>query len=265
MEELLSGLQEYWLSKKAAQVYITVLKLGAAPWATIARQSWLNRVTVYAILTDLIEKWIAAKLKRKWIFFFSVIDPEGLLQVLVKKTKTLEGLLPAFAMIAQSIGEKPQIQYLEWEEGYKKMFVDFMTMTDGIRAFIWSYTRQWKFINVVGQEFKEWRIANNFSTKQLIVDEEYARNRWNKSTLIDSVMYSIPEEYKEMIVIKNFPSNFEADINIYWPHKVAIAFFDDNNYPHVVLIKSKQLYEFMVWIFEYIWQSEIEKWKKAPW
>lgn len=50
---------------------------------------------------------------------------------------------------------------------------------------------------------------------------------------------------RETCVIKEFPFDIKADINIYGPGKCAIIFFDDDHYAHVILIKSMEVYELM--------------------
>jgi hypothetical protein len=61
---------------------------------------------------------------------------------------------------------------------------------------------------------------------------------------------------RETCIVKDFPFDIKADISIYGPWKCAIIFFDDAQYPHILLIKSKEVYELMLGLFEYIWTKE---------
>ena len=72
---LLITLQEYGLSEKVANVYLTILELGTNIASTIARRSEIKRVTVYTILDDLKKKWIVNEITKDDIKYYSVISP----------------------------------------------------------------------------------------------------------------------------------------------------------------------------------------------
>jgi hypothetical protein len=68
--------------------------------------------------------------------------------------------------------------------------------------------------------------------------------------------------WRKTLVVQDFPFVIHADINIYWPWKVSILFFDKNDIPHAIIIDNNEVYNTLLWIFEYIWKLNTKKrWK----
>ncbi len=245
----MNGLIEYGFSEKQAKVYIAALKLWAAPGWTIARQSWIQRATAYAILNDFIREWVVRKITRKWLMYFSVVEPEGLLYVLEDKIWKFKTLVPMLKWISESIWSKPQIQYLEWLEWLKQMFSDFTTTDteDSMRAILWNMKYNNDKLMAASTDYRNFREKTWMVFKRIItyhnadpVKEKQEDKLFNRQTCI----------------VQDMPFDIRADISIYWPGKCAIIFFDDAQSPHIILIKSKEVYELMRGLFEYIWTKE---------
>lgn len=249
MDNIITGLIEYGFSEKQAKVYIAALKLWAAPWWTIARQSWIQRATAYAILNDFIREWVVRKLTRKWLLYFSVVEPEWLLYVLEDKTTKFKTLVPMLKSISESIWSKPQIQYLEWLEWLKQMFNDFTTtdIEDGMRAILGNMKYNNDKLMQASTEYRKFREKTWMMFKRIITYHN-ANPEVEKK---EDILYN-----RQTCIVQDMPFDIRADISIYWPGKCAIIFFDDSQSPHIILIKSKEVYELMRWLFEYIWTKE---------
>jgi sugar-specific transcriptional regulator TrmB len=113
---LIDLLQHYDFSEKEAKVYLAGLSLGSAPGSTIARHAGEKRVTVYAILKELIKKGIFTSIVRKEITYFSPISPEQLVYIYEEKYTTLKEKLPELIAMVETIGNKPKMRYFEGEE-----------------------------------------------------------------------------------------------------------------------------------------------------
>jgi sugar-specific transcriptional regulator TrmB len=83
-------LQHYDFTEREAKVYLAGLSLGSAPWSTIARHAGEKRVTVYAILKELIKRGIFTSVVRDEITYFSPISPELLVKHYEDKYLTLK-------------------------------------------------------------------------------------------------------------------------------------------------------------------------------
>ena len=249
MNQLIDWLIQYGLSEKEAKIYVATLSLWSAPAGTIARHSWVTRVTTYTILSELQKKWIVHKIKRKGLYYFSVIEPAGLLHALQTKLEWLQELLPTFAMLTQAIGNKPQIQYLEGKDWLKQMFTDFMTLdtSQPMKAILGNTKFHNDQLLRASQEYRKYMAKEKFLFKRILTHHDVDVTK----TLHEDNLY-----HRETRLIQDFPINIQADISIYAPHSCAIIFFDDHKYAHIILIKSPKVFELFDGLFEYIRDRE---------
>jgi sugar-specific transcriptional regulator TrmB len=245
MDDVLHGLLEYGFSEKQAAVYLAALKLWAAPWWTIARHSGIQRATTYSILHDFIRDGVVRKITRKWLLYFSVIEPQWLLASLEKKTAAFTSILPALQGLSQTIGSKPQIQYLEWTEWLKQFFDDLMTTDtrEPMRAIIGNMKYHGDKLWVVSQEYQEFRKKKKMPLHRIITQHNIDLQEIREKDLVLNRITTI---------VPDFPIDIKADITIYGPHKCAIMFFDDNGSAHIILIKSEDFYNLALGLFLYI-------------
>ena len=106
-------LQHYDFTEREAKVYLAGLSLGSAPGSTIARHAGEKRVTVYAILKELIKRGIFTSVIRDEITYFSPISPEQLAYIYEEKYRTLKERLPELTAMADKLGNLPKVQFFE--------------------------------------------------------------------------------------------------------------------------------------------------------
>lgn len=242
---LLITLQNYGFSEKEAKVYLTALELGSSPASTIARNSWIKRVTVYTILKDLKVQWIVNTLERKEVLYFSVVSPAILLESLEQKYLAFKEKAPELMSIVEKVGSAPKIKYLEWNSWLEMLFMDFAENNEDMRVILGTPKAHKKsFSGQVGHyralRKEKWLISRRIVT---------ADDTDIKKELLDDKKYG-----RETVVISDFPVPIHADINIYGPGKIAILFFDKNDMPHAIIIENNEVYTTLVGIFEYIWK-----------
>lgn len=68
------------LSKKEAEVYLTLLELGQSPASAISKKLQLKRTTVYSIISSLKERGFVGACGKKGLFCYAAMDPEVLLE-----------------------------------------------------------------------------------------------------------------------------------------------------------------------------------------
>lgn len=242
-ESLLISLQNYWFSEKEAKIYLTALALWSSPASSIARNSWIKRVTAYALLKDLKNKWIANTLQRKDVTYFSVVSPQLLLEQLEHKYLAFKEKAPELMSIVEKIGTAPKIKYLEWLWWLALLFTDFLSSQEDMRIILWTPKKHKEAFGDIAKQYKlarqkKWLIARRIITAE---DIDIKKERLND------------KKYgRQTVIISDFPLPINADINIYGPGKVSILFFDSNDIPHAIIIENNEVYTTLVGIFEYL-------------
>lgn len=251
--ELIPTLQSYGFSDKEAKVYLVALELGSSPASTIARQTGIKRVTVYTILKDLKEKGIVNALERKDITYFSVVSPKILLDLLEQKFLEFKEKAPELLALVEKIWTAPKIKYLEWIWWLEKLFADFANTTEDMRVILWTPKAHKKSFSAHIWRYRLLRKKRWLISRRIVTADDTDI----KKELLDDKKYG-----RKTVVIQDFPLPIHADINIYWPGKISILFFDKNDIPHAIIIENNEVYTTLVGIFEYIWKLHTVKTSK---
>lgn len=245
MDALLISLQKYGLSEKEAKVYITALQLGSAPGSSIARNCQENRATVYSILKELHKRWIVNEVKKNSVMYFSVVSPELLLKEMEDKYSAFKDKIPELMAMADKFGNKPKVQFFEGIEGVKKMYEDLLTSEADILSFLGIEQTNKELLNYLYKDFLVRRIKNDIHAKVILPDT--GENK--RYAGIDK------KAKKESRVITDPEFLIEWEINLYWPNKVSIALFHDNEMSGLI-IQSEKLYNTLKSIFHLVWRKK---------
>ena len=246
-ENLITALQDRWMSEKEAKVYLTVLELWSAPASTIARHAEEKRTTIYALLKKLTWDSIMQELKRKDISYFSVVSPELLLKHIESKTDWFKEIVPLMIELANTKWSKPKISYMEWSEWMRKLFEDFSSSTTDMRAILWTpkYFHE-KFSDKI-QVYRRSRKKKELKSLRIFCDQK--TDKQYKKYLNDG-----DKEYnRETRLVRNLTYDITADINIYWPNKISFLFFDESWIPHILIIENKDMFQTLYSLFEIVW------------
>lgn len=250
---LITTLQNYWFSEKEARIYLVTLELGSSPASSIARTSWIKRVTAYSILKDLKNKWIANSIERKDVTYFSVISPQLLLDNLEKKYLEFKEKAPELMSIVEKIWSAPKIKYLEWIWWLENLFADFADTKENMRVILWTPKKHKKSFSGHIWRYRLLRKKRWLISRRIVTADD---------TDIKKELLDDKKHWRKTVVIKDFPLPIHADINIYWPGKVSVLFFDKNDSPHAIIIENSEVYNTFVGIFEYIRNIHTAKPKK---
>lgn len=243
-DQFLPLLQEQGMSEKEALIYLNTLSLGSAPASTIARKTWIKRVTTYAILKDLERQQIALSLDKWWTTYFQVIEPTRLLAKMKQQYETFEQKVPELMALVQSYTNKPRVQYFEGFEGVKEMYEDLLSTQEPIRAFLGTSSTDDQLLQYLYNDFLPRRVAQWIKAYVLVPNDEKSSQYadWDRLYL------------KETKIIRHKAFAVTTEINLYWPNKVALALFTSDEMSAIV-IHSKQLYESLLSIFSVLWAS----------
>jgi sugar-specific transcriptional regulator TrmB len=243
---MIDVLQQYWFTEKEAKVYLAVLSLGSAPWSTIARHAWENRVTVYTILRDLGERGIITHIVKGNMRFFSAIWPDVLLKQLEEKYVQFKEKVPYLLAMTQQNSASAKLTFYEGEQGIKNMYNDLLTSTITIKSFLGlDYSHAKHLIKYLQTVFVPTRVKSkiraNVIASQWVLNGKYAG--------IDK------KSYRKTKIITNTSFILDGEINIYWPNKVSIATFSNNSLSWI-LIESEQIYTSLNSIFTLLWETQ---------
>lgn len=129
--DLKKALQEFNLSANQAKVYLACLQLGPESVQQIANKAKLNRVTVYGIIHELIQRGFVhedtIKNKRKFAAYppmklYDIVSREH--EQLEHKKESLKTLIPELKALNKIQAAQTNIIYYEGEEGLKNWSSD---------------------------------------------------------------------------------------------------------------------------------------------
>lgn len=244
--ELISTLQSYGFSDKEAKVYLVALELGSSQASTIARNTWIKRVTVYTILKDLKIKWAITEQQKDWVAVFSATNPSVLMKSLESKYEDFKSKLPDFLAIAEKYdNNKPKVQFFEWIEWVKKMYHELLWSKDHIiRSFLGTHEVSQTLKNYLNKSFVPLRVSHKIKAKVILcqspTNKEYHQE--NKKNLI------------ETIFIDHALFHLPCWIDIHGWNKVSFVMFNDQEMSWII-VTSQKLHDTLASIFDFIWET----------
>src|SRR5438105_1087850 len=124
--ELRKILKEIGLSEKEAEVYLSLLELGASTVLPIAKKSGFNRTYCYEILSSLMEKNLISFIIKNGRRRYKAEDPKKITHKINNNLILYQSILPQVSSLYNNnIGGKPKISYYE---GNKEIFVFYEQM-----------------------------------------------------------------------------------------------------------------------------------------
>lgn len=140
--QLIQTLTEIGLSAKEANIYLTLLTIGANPASIIAKIAELNRSNCYTILNGLIQKGFVYQTNKEHITYFIATDPNCILRQLYNKkididdkinniTETITNLTTC----QKDYPNKPKVVFFDGASGIQNMLEETLTSKDGIRSY----------------------------------------------------------------------------------------------------------------------------------
>ena len=124
------------LTKKQAEVFLTLLKSGEATASVLAKKTKISRPNVYDDLNKLVELGLASYVIRNNLRFFKAAPAEKLFDFLKSKENRikeleseLKDILPRFKSLQKKSGKKVNVEVFDGWEGLKNIFTDAMVQT----------------------------------------------------------------------------------------------------------------------------------------
>lgn len=243
---LVKNLEEYGLSPKESQIYIITLTLGTAPASSIARHSNLKRVTTYAILQDLVQKWFISSLSKNNVSYFSAVHPSVLHEKLAHKLEKFGDLVPQLLAVSQQYNTQFKVEYFDGFEGMKHLYNKLLHKENiMVRSFLGVHDFNSDFLDYLYKEFVPTRVRNKVSVQTIVSGwqgNEVYQKKLNKKTLNETKM------------VKHSWFDLRGEIVMYDNDKVLFALFNKEEMSGIHIV-SKQLFTTLRSIFDLIWDT----------
>lgn len=251
-------LSKIGLSEKEATVYAFLLEHDGAFPSVIAKNTGINRTTVYKLLLRLSIKGLITEYEKQKKIFYRAENPKYLTRytesqaIRAKRAiEHLEKIMPSLEGLYKGSGNKPIIRFFEGREGVCAIYTDHIQTKKSYEMLAFSNTA--KLLPQLTQEFKknyvQQKIKLGVSTRAIVPHTE------DPGSNLLTFYRSAPR--KIIPKIKQLPADvfaFNADLTLYGENKVSIVNFNE---PHFVgtIIEDATIYNMIKLFFDLTWNS----------
>ena len=124
--ELKTGLLKYGLKENESKIYLELARCGSVSGSELAKALGMDRPLTYNILNKLVEKGLAAYVKKEHKRHFSITDPKNLLNQIREKEFLLSSIIPQIQNIRKIPKIRQEINVLEGQNGIKSLWEDLI-------------------------------------------------------------------------------------------------------------------------------------------
>lgn len=234
------------LSKNEAKTYLTLLRLGKANSAELARESGIHRINVYDVLNSLISKGLVSYISEAGTRVFKPESPEKLKEILNAKRLVLEKELPELLKEFNSKKEPWEVSILRGVEGKRTQFEEMARIAKNTDNRVFTPHGLISFerppYNTMLRKWYERLAKQNVDSKHLILDTFEARER-----------------AKMLKGIKRYKARFSKEIQfslVSWNACYDLLFLTFHIEPYLIIrIKSKEIAQAFINSFEIMWKA----------
>ena len=233
------------LSKKEAEIYLTILREGPCSAAEIAKKSPLSRPSIYDYLEKLIQKGFIATSIKKGKKQFEATDPKTLKQKFEEEKTRQERLL---AQTIKKLSEQktkrsaPEIEFYEGFNGLKTAM--FGMFNENPQEIIVS--------DASGEFFKKFSVLGRqwvkYCEQQKIPKKILYRNKLTEKEINERKKFKLAE-----IKYQDLPGKSYTNTILYNDDVLIIVF--DTNTPFAIIIRNKNLAKTYKNNFEILWKE----------
>ena len=245
MNELINFLKKYNFTEKEARIYLICLKLKNANIWTISRVSGEKRSTVYSVIKELKNRWYINEIWKNKVACYSAVSPQNILAKLEDSTSNFKDMIPLFTMFTDDSWYIPKIQFFEGIDWLEQIYDDTLQSKTDIYCMIWTTKFSKNISKYIEKSFLPNKLKNNISSKVIVSDNI------NNMKYIKANFRNLKKLNRDWKIIRwlTFPEN--TMINMYWPNKILISVFSEQE-PFWLIINSSYLYQMFTCIFDFI-------------
>jgi len=248
MEALVKELGLFGLSEKESCVYLASLELGPAPVQDISHKAKVNRATTYVMIESLMGRGLMSSFVRGKKRFYASESPERLRSVLrlqrrelEQKEEELEKIYPKLSGLYNAEGAKPQIRYLEGEDGVQTVRELFRNLNGEIIQFSPFSGAPSSEETARGEsEYVRDLVAQNVSSRALLVME----------TADLSMVPLLPNVEVRLVPRALFPTDAEITVR-----GNTICLYSFKSAILAIVITSQEIADGMRSMFDLAWKA----------
>ncbi len=247
-EQIKTGLLQLNFTEKEIVVYIAILQNNESSIPSLAKETGLNRGTVYDVVEKLKEKGFVTETKKgKKRRLVSESPTNKLYSLLEKKHEDLEkakivvnNILPTLKAIDMNADYKPQIKVYTGEKGFRQVWDEIFS--EG-KDFL-SIARIETYIKFMGKDFlaeiQKRKIKSGLASRAINESSPEAEEMKSNDEKYARETRLVPKEYQ-------FPSS-----EIIFGDKIAMFSTREENI--IIVIESKDFAETHRAYFEMLWR-----------
>jgi sugar-specific transcriptional regulator TrmB len=243
MTPLTEKLSQLGIPEKDATVYLSLLALGPATVQQIARETGLNRSSLYVILDRILERGLASVAGEKGVRLYVAVPPERLARMAKEKLEqailtrqNLEMLLPEIDTLRKISRHKPRMMVLAGIEGLQRGFEDVLTSKEKVVRIFSSAGEIAKSLPEYLPLFVRERFRRGIRMRGIHPDDDAGRE----------IIRHIPVTIDDLTFVPIDQFKFPSDLGIY-DNKVA---FMSHAPPLCVAIESEAISNVMKAVFD---------------
>lgn len=244
-------LENIGLTKKEANLYEILLRLGEVPASQIIKESKLKRATAYKVLFSLEKRGLVSKKDIEKKIHFRPEPPAQLMALAERQYQSLERAKDSLKMIIPQLTssyvlavEKPIVSTFEGIGGLKEIYEDMLREGKTIYAILQTAEVNDELYKWLTTSFVKKRAKLKISAKVIIASGKYSQEyiRKNKKELRETIL--VPS--------KKFPFKHEVDI---YGDKVSFINYKKGEALIGVVIKNQSVAQTMKAWFDLAWEG----------
>lgn len=235
-------LQKLGLEEREIIVYETLLNRGPFLHQSIAKVTGIKRTTLYAILTEMLQKELIFEFTQGKRQLFQAVSPDKLFDEYERKYKELKTGIESLLTVYRMQGMKPKIEVFEGIEGIKRVYIDTLEVDKEVLVYNRMYRFDKEMLDWVKSYFIPHRIKKRIKVRAIVTAEKAGFEH----------MPSEKFRQTRFVPYEKFPLRIE---NMIYGDKVCFLSVEAGGPIVAVLIESKQIAQAQRALFELAWEG----------
>ncbi|MFC1638704.1 TrmB family transcriptional regulator [Patescibacteria group bacterium] len=240
-------LRQLGFSDREIKVYLSLMSRGSLSVRKLAKETELNRGSVYEALKSLRDMGLVGVYQKHKKQFYLPEDPEKLMEVVERREQGILNLkrrvgevLPELRSLHSSGREGPAVKYYEGLKGVNIILKDVLTTMSELpsgdrlyRVFSSPHLRQFIYSNF--PTFTKDRIARDIRARVLVIGQG--------------------SEERPLVEQRRIPGRSESapTYSFIYGSKVAFVSLDESESPIGVLVEDERIAETQRIVFDHVW------------
>lgn len=234
-------LKQYGMSNKESDIYKFCLSSWPT-WATkIARETKINRTTVYSIANEMVNKGVLTMSVINNLIHFGASDPNILASLAEQKALLISANMHVFKNISEQWWGDSKVVSYTGRSWVMSMYEDVLDSKVVIKWFLWSFPSDPEVLQFIEKKFYPKKRKRKLYSKTLI-------SKSIKLNDEDKDKYFFRERKQKLDLAEN------CIINLYGPNKIMFVEFSKNKIFGTITTNEK-MYLTLHNIFDYIRDS----------